>query len=413
MRLGSTRTMRRICLGGTALLLALAAAACGGSSSSTTSGTAPASTGPKAGGSLTVLEWNGYSGDWPAGLDPATNINGAADQSQMNAIYGELFELGPKGAIIPDLATGYSITNDGKTITLDIRPGVTFTDGTPFNAAAVVWNIQRDLKSACTCKPTWPVKSVTATGPYTVTINLVAAGRRVHRPDLRLDRGLDRLADRRAEDGREGVRGQPGRRRPVRGGQRHAQLGARAEEEPRLLADGPPVPGQPHVQDGRQRRGGVRGPARRGGPGLRGHVHPVADSRRRRTSTWRTRTLARRRTTCSSTRGAAVQQRQGPGGHLRGDQLRADPAAHLRQRVPDRPGVHRARRDLLRADVPGYQGYDPTLAKTLVQQSGLGNVTIKLGTIQNPVAAGDHGGAADRVGASGSTPRSPTTRWPR
>ena len=28
----------------------------------------------------------------------------------MDAIYGELFELGPKGAIIPDLATGYSIS---------------------------------------------------------------------------------------------------------------------------------------------------------------------------------------------------------------------------------------------------------------------------------------------------------------
>ena len=36
--------------------------------------------------------------------------------------------------------------------------------------------------------------------------------------------------------------------------------------------------------------------------------------------------------------------------------------------------------------VSGYQGYDPTLAKTLVQQSGLDKVTIKLGTIQNLVA---------------------------
>ena len=90
----------------------------------------------------------------------------------MNAIYGELFELGPNGTIVPDLATGYSITNGGKTITLNIRQGVTFTDGTAFNAAAVMWNIQRDLKSSCTCKPTWPVTSVTAPSPYTVQINL-------------------------------------------------------------------------------------------------------------------------------------------------------------------------------------------------------------------------------------------------
>jgi peptide/nickel transport system substrate-binding protein len=91
----------------------------------------------------------------------------------MNAIYGSLFELGPNGTIIPDLATGYSFSNGGKTITLDIRQGVKFTDGTPFNAAAVAWNINRDLKSTCTCKPTWPAKSVTAPSPSTVVVNLV------------------------------------------------------------------------------------------------------------------------------------------------------------------------------------------------------------------------------------------------
>ena len=178
MRYGSTgrKTIRRLCLGGSALLLALSGAACSSTTSPSTSSTSSASatTGPQAGGSLTVLEATGYSGDWPDGLDPATNIDGAADQDYMDAVYGELFELGPKGAVIPDLATGYSISTDAKTITLDIRQGVTFTDGTAFNAAAVVWNIDRDLKSACTCKPTWPVTSVTATGPYAVTITLAA-----------------------------------------------------------------------------------------------------------------------------------------------------------------------------------------------------------------------------------------------
>src|SRR6266542_1799996 len=140
MRLGARTTattgmVRRFCFGGTALLLGLVVAACGGSSTSSTTTQASSGT-PKAGGTLTVLEWTGFSGDWPAGLDPATNINGAADQSQMDAIFGELFELGPKGKIIPDLATGYKFSNGGK--------------------------------------PTWPVTSVTATGPSTVQINLSA-----------------------------------------------------------------------------------------------------------------------------------------------------------------------------------------------------------------------------------------------
>jgi peptide/nickel transport system substrate-binding protein len=154
------------------MLLALLGAACSSGGSSSSSQAPAASGSPRSGGTLTVLEWTGFSGDWPAGLDPATNINGAADQSQMDAIYGELFELGPKGQIIDDLATGYSFSNGGKTITISLRPGVKFTDGTPFNAAAVVWNLQRDLKSTCTCKPTWPVTSVKASGPLAVTINL-------------------------------------------------------------------------------------------------------------------------------------------------------------------------------------------------------------------------------------------------
>jgi len=178
MRFGSTgrKRIRRFCLGGLALVLALAAGACSSSSSSTTTTTtttAPSGA-PKAGGSLTVFEWTGYSGDWPAGLDPATNINGAATQSQMDAIYGELFELGPNGTIVDDLATGYSFSNGGKTITLDIRQGVKFTDGTAFNAAAVAWNLDRDLKSSCTCKPEWPVTKVTTPSAYTMQVTLAA-----------------------------------------------------------------------------------------------------------------------------------------------------------------------------------------------------------------------------------------------
>jgi len=178
MRFGSTgrKRIRRFCLGGLALVLAIATAACSSSSSSTTSTTPTTQPSgvPKAGGSLTVFEWTGYSGDWPAGLDPATNINGAATQSQMNSIFGQLFELGPNGKIIDDLATGYSISNGAKTITIDIRQGVKFTDGTPFNAAAVAYNLERDLKSSCTCKPTWPVTSVTTPTPYSMQVNLAA-----------------------------------------------------------------------------------------------------------------------------------------------------------------------------------------------------------------------------------------------
>lgn len=124
---------------GLAVMLSMLGTAWGGS--------APTHRATKAssGGSLNALEASAFAGDWNS-LDPPTNTNSAADQSILSSIFGELFEQGPGGKVQPDLATGYKITNGGTTVTLDIRPGVTFTDGTPFNAQAVAFNIKRDLE---------------------------------------------------------------------------------------------------------------------------------------------------------------------------------------------------------------------------------------------------------------------------
>jgi peptide/nickel transport system substrate-binding protein len=174
---------RRWSVASVCVCVILSVAACGGSSKSSSSGgggsggstsssTSTASSGPaKPGGSLTVLESSGYAGDWPTGLDPASNTNGAADQSQMNAIFGQLWELQGNGHLVPDLATGSTFSGGGKTVTIKLRPGVRFSDGTPFNAAAVVFNWKRDLASPCTCKPILPpVASITAPSSHTVRI---------------------------------------------------------------------------------------------------------------------------------------------------------------------------------------------------------------------------------------------------
>lgn len=45
----------------------------------------------------------------------------------------------------PDLATAWTVSADGTVWTFDLRPGVRFHDGTPFDAAAVVFSFERQI----------------------------------------------------------------------------------------------------------------------------------------------------------------------------------------------------------------------------------------------------------------------------
>ena len=191
-------SVRTACIAGAAALVATAAACSSSSSSGTASPTGSALNtqgAVKSGGSITVLESAGYSGAW-SNLDPAQDKEGAALQDFNSAIYGQLFELGPGGAVTDDLASGYSFTPDAKTVTITIRQGVKFTDGTPFNAQAVFYNWQRDLGTVGITNglaPNWliaktpapkgappgtltpPVAgAIQATGPYTLVVHQIA-----------------------------------------------------------------------------------------------------------------------------------------------------------------------------------------------------------------------------------------------
>ncbi|NNU82064.1 ABC transporter substrate-binding protein [Halovulum dunhuangense] len=55
----------------------------------------------------------------------------------------KLFDISPDLEIIPMLATEWSWSDDGTELTMSLREGVTFHDGEPFNAEAVVYNINR------------------------------------------------------------------------------------------------------------------------------------------------------------------------------------------------------------------------------------------------------------------------------
>jgi peptide/nickel transport system substrate-binding protein len=78
-------------------------------------------------------------------LDPA-RANDIESLEVAEQVYGRLVRFAP-GRLEPepDLATSWSVSSDGTVWTFELRPGVTFHDGTPFDADAVVFSFERQL----------------------------------------------------------------------------------------------------------------------------------------------------------------------------------------------------------------------------------------------------------------------------
>src|SRR5688572_32541328 len=91
-----------------------------------------------------------------------------------NNFYESLLDLsedlsGPR----PVLATSWTVSKDGKTYTFKLREGVTFSDGTPFDAAAVKLSVERAqaLKKAAFLYIK-PIVKVETPSPSTVVFHL-------------------------------------------------------------------------------------------------------------------------------------------------------------------------------------------------------------------------------------------------
>ena len=79
----------------------------------------------------------------PPNLDPTGGAAAAIDE----VVYANLFEgltrIGPDGSVRPALAESWDVTDDGKTYTFHLRPGVTFHDGAAFDAQDVIFSLDR------------------------------------------------------------------------------------------------------------------------------------------------------------------------------------------------------------------------------------------------------------------------------
>ncbi len=85
-------------------------------------------------------------GSNPPTLDPQVTFNGFSFHVT-NQVYETLVRVTPEGDIVPGLATAWSYP-DPTTLRLTLREGVTFHDGTAFDADAVVASFQRILDPA-------------------------------------------------------------------------------------------------------------------------------------------------------------------------------------------------------------------------------------------------------------------------
>jgi peptide/nickel transport system substrate-binding protein len=110
----------------------------------------------------------------PDVLDPAFGHT-LAGREAFFPFCEQLYDLDTKGNVIPQLASALpAISSDKLTYTIPLRKGVLFNDGTPFNSAAVVTNLQRDITNPLSFRTSElsSVASVAANGPYSVVLHL-------------------------------------------------------------------------------------------------------------------------------------------------------------------------------------------------------------------------------------------------
>lgn len=107
-------------------------------------------------------------------LDPVTGQL-TCENEQLKWVYDSLIRRAPSGELTPGLAESWE-SPDPLTFVLHLREGVTFQDGTPFNADAVVQHLERSktVPTSSLIDALSPIDAIEATDDHTVTLRLNA-----------------------------------------------------------------------------------------------------------------------------------------------------------------------------------------------------------------------------------------------
>jgi peptide/nickel transport system substrate-binding protein len=128
---------------------------------------------PVSGGNLTV----DLDEDVLPDLDPSYTPEAAAYRV-IRGVFDSLVYEGRDGTFTPWLASGWTVNSTDTSYTFTIRKGVTFSDGTPLNAASVKYTFDRIESPAegslFAISLLGPYQDSVVNGPYSVTVNFKA-----------------------------------------------------------------------------------------------------------------------------------------------------------------------------------------------------------------------------------------------
>ncbi|WP_436777645.1 ABC transporter substrate-binding protein [Yinghuangia sp. YIM S09857] len=165
------------------MAIGLSLGACGGGGESSDSGGDGSQPPAKAGGKLTMLAVQDSTV-----LDPFRAVNSAmADEPRLSALYDPLFYVdGTSRSVKPHLGESLTSADNGATWTMKLRPGVVFSDGTPFDAAAVKLNYDTHANPATRSVHIAAAMGFKAEVVDSLTVKLTAVGA----PNPNLDRAI-------------------------------------------------------------------------------------------------------------------------------------------------------------------------------------------------------------------------------
>lgn len=105
----------------------------------------------------------------PDSLDPA-RANLLVSQYVLGLLYDRLVYIDPTGRPRPWLAESWTVDKEGREVTFAIRKGTSFTDGTPVDAEAVRYSLERYLKLSKRNADLGPVQKIEVVGGGSVRL---------------------------------------------------------------------------------------------------------------------------------------------------------------------------------------------------------------------------------------------------